>query len=147
MRLTIPLTGTAIKAKDGVGAVDGSYFGGAVNNPIRPAVNIGDMAWRAISFDLDAGTMEIECEPPPKRDLVKLKGKPARYEWELSEKETKDIQDGKVIPEIIAESESQYKVRADKIVADAQVLLSRPLDEIYEMAGKPKLKVISEPEA
>ncbi len=54
MRLVIPLTGTL--------RADGS---GDPDDPVRIIpVSLGDLAWRAVSFDFEAGTVEVEAEVP-----------------------------------------------------------------------------------
>ncbi len=54
MRLTIPLTGR-LKA-------DGS---GNPADPVRIIpLDLGDVAWQAIAFDFDAGTVEVEADVP-----------------------------------------------------------------------------------
>ena len=135
MRLIVPLKGTVIKYPDG-------NFGGDWDDPVEPILNFPDFGWRAVSFDLENGTVEVEVTDFPKRDLIKLPGKVARYEKDLTEKEAQDIQDGKVVPQIIPETDAQYESRKAQILANAQALLAKPKEELYELSKAQRLKVI-----
>jgi len=133
MRLTIPLTGTVILNPDRQTWQSSSDVG--------VAVDIGDIAWQAVSFDWENGTVEVEVVEVPRHDLIKLPGKVARYEKDLTEKEIKDIQDGKVVAQMIPETEVQYNIRKAAVLAAAQSLLSKPKEELYAMSGSPRLNI------
>jgi hypothetical protein len=57
MRLKIPLTGTVVKDADGT-------WGGDPNDPVRIIeLDLGNVAWKAVNFDLDKALVEIEVMP------------------------------------------------------------------------------------
>jgi hypothetical protein len=134
MKLKIPLTGTAIKHTDG-------NWVGDPNDPVRIFLDIGDIAWQAVSFDWENGMVEVEVTEVPRHDLIKLPGKVARYEKDLTQAEIDSMQSGKVVPQMIAETDSQYNTRKAAVLANAQVLLSKPKEELYAMSGSLPLKV------
>lgn len=135
MGLRIPLTGT-VEERDAEGR-----FSGNADDPIRIIdIDIGDIAWQAISFDLDNGFVEVEADVPKAR-LIKLPGKPARYGHELSQVELDDINQGRVIPGLEDEPEAQYQARRTQILNNARQLLEgHTVDELYQMSGSPRLR-------
>ena len=135
MRLTIPLTGTVVLNPDRKTWQSGSDVG--------VAVDIGDIPWHAVSFDWENGTVEVETDDPPKRNLIQLPEKVARYEKDLTEREVKDMQAGKVVAQMIPETEVQYNTRKAAVLASAQSLLSKPKEQLYALSKSPPLKVRS----
>jgi len=135
MRLSIPITGTAIIDKDG-------RVSGDPDDPIRVInLNVGDVAWKTVSLDLEAGLMEVEADVP-RAQLVKSHGKPVRYVSDLSSEEVEDINQGRVFPTFEDEPEAQYQARRPQVLNDAKQLLEgHTIDELYQMSGSPRLKV------
>jgi hypothetical protein len=59
MRLTIPLTGTAIKN------LDGSWSGHPQDHVRVIELDLGDISWKTVSIDWDKGLMEVEASGTP----------------------------------------------------------------------------------
>jgi len=61
MILTMPLTGKVL--------IEGNIFGagdltGDANDPVRPIdIDLGNVSWKVVSIDLDAGVMAIDVTP------------------------------------------------------------------------------------
>ncbi len=83
MRLTVPLTGTAIQAPDGTWGGDVSPsltwdangrpsipLGQPGNDPVRipDKLDLGNVSWQMVSIDWERSTMEIEVTPSPETD-------------------------------------------------------------------------------
>ena len=135
MRLTIPLTGTVVLNPDRQTWQSGSDVG--------VAVDIGDIAWRAVSFDWENGTVEVEVVDVPRRNMVSWQGLASPIcESNLTPAQCDAINDGtaknvKYVPE----TDAQYNTRKAAVLASAQTLLNRPMEELYSMSGLPPLKV------
>ncbi len=119
MRLTIPLTGTVL--------VEGSVHGdgllkGDPDDPIRPVdLNLGNVSWRAVDVDLDAGVMIIEVAPAQEveEDTGQVDGR------------------GKPVYQTRAATPAE---KEDFLQHARQLIESRTTDELYAMSGKPRLK-------
>ncbi len=127
MRLKIPMTGTVTDFDPDCYKLDGIGIGGDPNDPVRVVnLNLGGIAWRLVSIDLENDLMEVEAAPPEKVDVPVLdgKGKPV-----LSEDGSPKFTNRPTTP---AEKGS--------ILANAQrILESMTADEIYSSTGDKRL--------
>lgn len=111
MRVKIPLTGTLTSEEP--------YIGDEAD-PVRVIpLDLGDVAWRAVAFDWEAGLVEVELEVP--RHVGRIDP-----ETELP------------IPE---ETEAAHKARRDQALARVKtILVDKNVDELYELTGAARLK-------
>jgi len=109
MRCLIPLTGTLL-----------SGGSGDPNDPIRIIpLDLGDVSWRAVSFDWENGVVEVELEPTPRyvRRMDPLTGNP-----------------------VSDETETEYDLRRTRALNHVKQLLSKSKDELYTLSKSPRLK-------
>ena len=109
MRVKIPLTGTRLP--------DG---GGDPNDPVSViTLELGDVSWRAVSWDWDNGLVEVELiERPRHSKEVDAGGNP-----------------------IFTEPLIAYQARRDAALDHVRSLLvDKTPDELYALSGSPRLK-------
>ena len=140
MRLTVPITGKAIRYSDG-------RFEGDPNDPVRIAIDIGDICWKAVSFDLDNSTAIIEADVQPQK-LIKLAAQPARFWEDLSVAEKAQVSIGAIVVDnsmIVEPKPAEAQARRTKVLnATQQLLEGNTIDELLAMSGLPKLIVLEQ---
>ena len=123
MRLRIPLTGTL--REDGSGDPD---------DPVRViGVDLGDIGWKALSFDFENGFVEVEADIP-KRQRHRLSDGRILLSHEISEAELQSI------AESAEETEKQYQERSALLLNNAKAILDGDIDALYIATGSAKLK-------
>ncbi len=65
MRLTVPITGTALDFDADAAKLDGCGISGDPSDPVQIALDLGNVSWRLVSIDVDTDTAEIEVAPAP----------------------------------------------------------------------------------
>lgn len=111
MRIKIPLTGTLVTEDPDTGDPE---------DPVRVInLDLGDVAWQAVAFDWDAGLVEVELEVPRHT---------GRH----------DPDTGKAFPD---EPPAKHATRRAAALSRVKsLLLDHTVDELYGMAGDPRLR-------
>ncbi len=127
MRLRIPMTGTVIDYDPEAAKFDNCGVSGDPNDCVRPInLDLGGIAWRLISIDLENDLMEVEATAP---DIIELpvldKGNPV-----LNEDKNP-----------VYYSRPTTPIEKQAILNNAQTILtSRTIDEHYIVTGDKKLQ-------
>jgi len=107
-------------------------------------MDIGDVAWRVVSFDLDNSTAEIEATVQPQRK-IKLLGQDARYWEDLSAGEKAQVESGSIVVDrnmLVEPNAAEAQARRTAILnATRQSLEGNTIEELFALSGMPKLRV------
>lgn len=126
MRLKIPMTGTVTDFDPECYKLDGIGIGGDDKDPVRPVnLNLGGIAWRLVSIDLENDLMEVEAEAPEQisEPMLDAEGNPV-------------LEDGK--PKF--SSRPTTLAEKQQILANAQSILgSKTIDEVYSLTKDKRL--------
>ncbi len=76
MRLKAPMTGTVLDFDADVAKLDGIGISGDPNDPVAIAVDLGNVSWKLIGFDLATDMAEIEVTPGENISVLKAGGGP-----------------------------------------------------------------------